>query len=51
MCQHTDDIDNKIDESKYVDILKNIKELIVHKTIPDWDRLMSNLDKVIWHQD
>ena len=46
-----DDIDNKIDESKYVDILKNNKELIVHKTIPDWDRLMSNLDKVIWHQD
>ncbi len=43
--------DKGIDESEFIDILSNYLKLKVHKTEPNWDHLMTNLDKLIWHQD
>jgi asparagine synthase (glutamine-hydrolysing) len=43
--------DKGIDESEFIDILSNSLNLKVHKTQPNWDHLMTNLDKLIWHQD
>ena len=43
--------DKGIDESEFIDILSNDLNLKVHKTQPNWDHLMTNLDKLIWHQD
>jgi asparagine synthase (glutamine-hydrolysing) len=43
--------DKGIDESEFIDILSNYLNLKVHKTEPNWEHLMTNLDKLIWHQD
>lgn len=43
--------DKGVDESLFIDVLAKEKNVLVHKVNPSWDHLMSNLDKIIWHQD
>jgi asparagine synthase (glutamine-hydrolysing) len=45
------DLDKNIDESFFVNILAEEKQVKVHKIQPNWQHLMDNLDKMVWHQD
>ncbi len=43
--------DKTIDESYYIDALALEKQIHVHKVQPNWEHLMANIDKMLWHQD
>jgi asparagine synthase (glutamine-hydrolysing) len=43
--------DKGIDESEFIDLLASKKDFDVHKVQPNWNHLLCNLDKIIWHQD